>query len=138
MLLHPTQPTLTNMFQLSKCIDMNIVATPLLEECENDTHTPEMRTWESTGTPKISEFDFKGQNTSHWGILHIIGKLSKLRYKKWACMSHLDIYSTSYGRKKGRESNLQFDSRPLKVGNRPNPDVCRWCATHCWKALDQS
>jgi hypothetical protein len=32
----------------------------------------------------------------------------------------LDICSTSYGKKKGRKSNCQFDSRPLKVGNRPD------------------
>jgi len=29
----------------------------------------------------------------------------------------------SYGQKKGRESNWQFDSRPLKVGNRPLTDL---------------
>jgi hypothetical protein len=40
-------------------------------------------------------------------------------------MSHLDICSISYGKKKGRESNWQFDSRPLKVGNRPDPDAWR-------------
>ncbi len=40
------------------------VTTPLLEDCEDDTHTPEMGTWESSGTPKISEFDCRGQNTS--------------------------------------------------------------------------
>jgi hypothetical protein len=34
--------------------NMNDVATPLLEECEDDTHTPEMGTWESSGTPEIS------------------------------------------------------------------------------------
>jgi hypothetical protein len=50
----------------------------------------------------------------------------------------LDICSTSYGRKKGHESNLQFDSRPLKVRNRPNPGVCRWRATHHCKALEKS
>jgi hypothetical protein len=55
------------------------VVTPLLEECEDDTHTPEMGTWESSGTPKISEFDCRGQNTSHWGVFYIIGKLLKLR-----------------------------------------------------------
>jgi hypothetical protein len=53
-------------------------------------------------------------------------------------MSHLDICSTSYGRKKGRESNWKFDSRPLKVGNRLDPGAFRWSATHCWKALDKS
>jgi hypothetical protein len=53
-------------------------------------------------------------------------------------MSHSDIYSTSYGRKKGQKSNWQFDSRPLKVRNRPDPDVCRWSATHRWKALKEN
>jgi len=53
-------------------------------------------------------------------------------------MSHLDIFSTSYGKKKGRESNWQFDSRPLKVKNRPDLNACRKNATHHWKALDDS
>jgi hypothetical protein len=53
-------------------------------------------------------------------------------------MSHLDIYSTSYGKKKGRKSNWQFDSQPLKIGNRPDPGVCKWSVTHCWKALKES
>jgi len=53
-------------------------------------------------------------------------------------MSHLDICNTSYGRKKGRESNCQFDSRPLKVENRPDSSACRWSATHRWKALKES
>jgi hypothetical protein len=34
-------------------------------------------------------------------------------------------------------SNWQFDSRPLKVGNRPDSLVCRQRATYCWKALDE-
>jgi hypothetical protein len=33
-------------------------------------------------------------------------------------MTHLDISNTSYGQKKGRKSNWQFDFRPLKVKNR--------------------
>jgi len=57
---------------------------------------------------------------------------------KWPCMSHLDIYSLSYEQKKGRESNWQFDSQPLKVENRPDPDVCRRSATWRWKALKES
>jgi hypothetical protein len=53
-------------------------------------------------------------------------------------MSHLDICNPSYGQKKSRESNWQFDSRPLKVGNRPESDVCRRSATWRWKALKES
>ncbi len=40
--------------------------------------------------------------------------------------------------KEGSESNWQFDSRPLKVGNRPLPNVCRRSATWRWKALEES
>jgi len=58
--------------------------------------------------------------------------------RKWPRMSHSGICNTSYGRKKDRESNWQFDSRPLKVGNRPDPGVCKWSATHRWKALEES
>jgi hypothetical protein len=43
----------------------------------------------------------------------------------------------SYGQKKGQESNWQFDSRPLKVGNRPLLDVRFECATWRWKDLDE-
>jgi hypothetical protein len=44
----------------------------------------------------------------------------------------------SYRQKKGRESNWQFDSRPLKVGNRHVPDVRSKSATWRWKALFES
>jgi len=100
--------------------------------------TPDLGTWESSGTSKILEFDYRGQNTWHWGVRYIIGKLSKFRCRKWALISHLDIYNTSYGKKKGRESNWQFDSRPQKIGNQPNPNACRGSKTHHWKALDES
>jgi hypothetical protein len=76
------------------------VATLFWEECEDETHIPEMGTWEPIGTPETLEFDCRGQNTSPWGVLYIIGKLSKRRCRKWACMSHLKICSTSYGKKK--------------------------------------
>ncbi len=62
----------------------------------------------------------------------------KCRCPKWPRMSHLDIWSPSYGQKKGRESNWQFDSRPLKVRNRPLPDVYRRSAMAHWKALEES
>jgi hypothetical protein len=58
--------------------------------------------------------------------------------QKWPRMSHLDICSTSYGQKKGRESNWQFDPQPLKVRNRPDSSVCRWSETHRWKAIKES
>jgi hypothetical protein len=41
-------------------------------------------------------------------------------------------------KRKAGSQTCQFDFRPLKVGNRPNLDACRWSATHYWKALDES
>jgi hypothetical protein len=52
-------------------------------------------------------------------------------------MTRLDIWNISYGQKKGRESNWQFDSRPLKVRNRLNFLACKWLATFRWKAFDE-
>jgi len=92
---------------------------------------------ESSGTPECLEFNSKAQNTSHWGVLSVTGKVLKSRYRKWPRIGHLDICRPSYGQKKGRESNWQFDSRPLKVGNRPLPDVRFGSATWRWKDFDK-
>jgi hypothetical protein len=67
----------------------------------------------------------------HWKAIETL-------MSKMGSMSHLDICSTSYGKKKGRESNWQFDSQPLKVGNRPNLGACKWDAACHWKAIDES
>jgi hypothetical protein len=93
--------------------------------------------WSPKWTPASSERDCRGQKSLPWRVLYIIGKLLKLKCLNWACIAHLDIWNTSYAQKKGRESNYQFDSRPLKVGNRPNFLACRQLATYRWKALDE-
>jgi hypothetical protein len=48
-------------------------------------------------------------------FFYIIEKLLKHRCLKWACITHLDIWNISYGQKKGRESNWQFDSHPISL-----------------------
>jgi hypothetical protein len=89
------------------------------------------KSWEleSSRTPECSELNNKGQNTSHWGILGVVEKVLKLRYRKCPRIGNSDICSSSYGQKKGRESNCQFDSRPLKVRNRCLPYIRFECAT---------
>jgi len=59
------------------------------------------------------------------------------KYRKCPRIGHLDICRPSYGQMKGRESNWQFDSRPLKVGNRPLPEVRVGSAIRRWKDLDE-
>jgi hypothetical protein len=100
-------------------------------------NTSEVGDLESFGTPECSELDIKAQNTSMRGVLGVIGKVLKRRYRKWPRIGHSDICSPSYGQKKGRESNCQFDSRPLKVKNRPLPNVRIESATRRWKDLDE-
>ncbi len=41
------------------------ITTPLWDKCEDETHTPKSGKLESSGIPKNSELEFKGQNTSH-------------------------------------------------------------------------
>jgi len=79
----------------------------------------------------------QGSKLNGLKFFYINGKLLEHRYLKWSRIAHLDIWNTRYGQKKGRKSNWQFDSRPLKVGNRPNLCACRWRATYSWKALDE-
>ncbi len=45
-------------------------------------NTWKSRKSESSGTPECSELDSKAQNTSPWGVLGVIGKVSKCRCPK--------------------------------------------------------
>jgi hypothetical protein len=96
---------------------------------------------ESRWTPETSASNCRGQTSKDCGVFYIIGKISKRRYLKCARIVHLDIWNTSYGQKKGRESNSRefanFDSRSLKVGNRLEILGCRERATYRWKGLDE-
>jgi hypothetical protein len=113
------------------------VATPLWPSVGVKPNTSKVGDLESSGTLECLEFDSKAQNTSHWGFLGVIGKVLERRYRKWHRIGHSDICSPSYGQKKGQESNCQFDSRPLKVGNRPLPDLRIESAIRRWKDRDE-
>jgi hypothetical protein len=113
------------------------VATPLWPSVGVKPNTWKKLGLESSGTPENSEDDLKDQNTSHWSVLGVIGKVLKRKYRKCPRILDLDICSPSYGQKKGRESNWQFDSRPLKVRNRPASDVRFGSAIRRWKDLDE-
>ncbi len=74
-------------------------------KCEKATHTIKSGKMESSGIPENSEDDLRGQISSAWCVLYINGKILKRRCPKWSRIAHLDICSSSYGQKKGRESN---------------------------------
>jgi hypothetical protein len=100
--------------------------------------------WVGAGVPMdfpIFKEQFHGSNPIKLRIPYIIGKILERRCLKWARMTHLDTSNTSYGQKKGRESNCQFPEF-LLLGNweirKLNPDflACKWHATCYWKAID--
>jgi hypothetical protein len=49
----------------TKTLKILCVATPLWDKCEGESHTPKSGNLESSETPKNSELDFRGENTSH-------------------------------------------------------------------------
>ncbi len=72
----------------------------------------ELPPWEleSRWTLECSKSNYRGKNLMDWRVLYTIEKLLKRRCLKRARVTHLDIWNTSYGQKKVRESNWQFDS----------------------------
>jgi len=88
-------------------------------------------------TPEFSKNDYRGKKSMDWRVLYIIGKLLELGCLKWSCMTHFDMWNTSYGQKKGHESNWQFDSILIKVKYHAYFLMCRWRVTYRWKALDK-
>ncbi len=88
---NPSWPSFQEMFFFSltifKLFKQNLmrlfVATPLWAKCEGEAHTPKSGNLESSETPEDSELELKGQNTSHSGVLGVIGKVLKCRCLKW-------------------------------------------------------
>jgi hypothetical protein len=114
------------------------VTTPILRKCEDeDSHSRNG----NLGVHQNSQnFREQFQRSKHFALGNFLyhWKVLKCRCLKWARMTHLDICNINYGKKKGQKSNWQFDSRPQKVRNRPNPYACRWSATHRCKVLDDN
>ncbi len=99
----------------------------------------ELSHWEleSWWTPKFSKGDWKVKINWIEQLFISFRKLLEHTCLKWSCMIHLDTSNKNYGQKKGWESKCHFDSRPLKVMNRPDIFVCRWCATYHCKDIDK-
>jgi hypothetical protein len=76
------------------------VATPLWPSVGVKPNTCKVGDLESSETPECSELDNKGQNTLHWGVLGVIGKVSKRRYRKWPRIGNSDILAQVMGKRR--------------------------------------
>ncbi len=74
--------------------------------------------------------DYRGQNSLDWNVFYTIGKFLRHGCLKCFYMIHLNTQNVSYGQKKGWESNCQFHSQPLKVGNRFDFLARKWRAAY--------
>jgi hypothetical protein len=69
---------------IAKHLHARKCCNPTLRECEDETHTPKIGTWESYGTPEALEFDCRGQNTLHLGCSLYHWKAIKMYMSKMA------------------------------------------------------
>ncbi len=79
------------------------------KKCEGmNPHTPKwtliLEVRIPNGFMNVQRAIARGQNPSVQKVFYIIGNLLKWRCLKWVCITHLDIWNTSYDQKKGWES----------------------------------
>ncbi len=77
------------------------VATPLEGSVRSPLTLPKMGFKSPPGLPNTQNSIVGVKTPCLEVIFYTVGKVLKCRCPKWPCMSHLDICSTSYGRKKG-------------------------------------
>jgi hypothetical protein len=73
----------SNIYKKRSCHFNKTVATLGLRECEDENSHSQN---ENLGFHR--KRNYRGQNTSHWRVLSIIGKLLKCGCLKWAQMTH--------------------------------------------------
>jgi hypothetical protein len=54
-----------------------------------------------SGLPKLQSSIAREKTPCLKAFFMKYGKILKCRWRKWPCMSHLDICNTTYGKKKG-------------------------------------
>jgi len=75
---------------------------------------------ESSGTPECSELDSKAQNTSHWGVLGVIGKVLKLAV--WLPTTKSRELTSSRRRLEECDMALESSRRELQHWFKTRPD----------------
>ncbi len=84
----------------ASCFKITYVATPLWPSVGVKPNTSKVGDLESSGTPECSKLDSKVQNTSHWGVLGVIGKVLKRRYWKWPRIGHFESVAQVMGKRR--------------------------------------
>jgi hypothetical protein len=86
---------------------------------------PKVRTWSPPGLPRFQSSTAKGKTTRLEVFFIPLERSWSVDVQNGLAWAIWTSAAQVMGKKKGWESNWKFDSRPLKVGNRPLLDVCR-------------
>jgi hypothetical protein len=122
---------------MSCCNVRQICCNPTLAQCGGEAqHLEKVRIWSPPGLPNVQSSTARPKTPRIEVFLMSLERSWNVDVEKWPRIGHLDICSLSYGQKKGRKSNWQFDSRSLKVGNRPLLDLWIESAIRRWKDLN--
>jgi hypothetical protein len=103
-----------------------------------NSHSPKSGNLESAGTPENSKLDCRGQNTLPWNVIISLERSWSVDVENGLACTILTSAAQVMVERRAGSQNWQFNSQPLKVGNRPNLGVRRWSATHCWKAFEEN
>jgi hypothetical protein len=99
---------------------------------------PKMGTWNPPGLPQLPSSRAEGKNPGLEVFFISLERSWNVNVENGFAWAIWTSAAQILVERKGRESNWQFDSQPPKVENRPDPGVCKWSATHRWKALKES
>jgi hypothetical protein len=148
----------TWLYKLWKCCNPSLGLTTKAKACKSAGQERSPWVWESvrmnTHTPKWTSILFGSWGPGWFSELQRAIARFKNPLPWWSSFISLEnywnvdvqnelawpiwtSYNISYGQKKGRESNWQFDSRPWKVANWFDSLACRWRVTRRWKALNK-
>jgi hypothetical protein len=78
---------------------------------------------ESSGTPECSELDSKAQNTSHWGLLGVIGKVLKRRYRKCPRIGNSNIVAQVMGKRRAGSQTVDHEKSGIDLFPRSDLSV---------------
>ncbi len=112
---------LKNILKMLLYIVFTHVATPLWPSVGVKPNTPKVGDLESSKIPECLEFDSKAQNTSHWGVLSVIGKVLKRNIKNGLALAIWTFAAQVMGKRKaGSQIGTTTKSRESTSSRPPN------------------
>jgi hypothetical protein len=110
---------------------------PTLAKCGGEAqHLEKVRIWSPPGLPNVQSSTTRPKTPRIEMFLVSLERSWSVNVENGLALAIWTSVAQVMSERRGRESNCQFDSRPLKVENRPLPDLRIESAIRGWKDLD--